>query len=638
MSFLYIRPKVVFRHRSFLGYKIRPEYAVSCRSLSIAYTDRTQTLDFGFPYSVLDPLPDFNQPFELSFRDLADQRAHELLALSEKRNEPLVVFWSGGIDSTLVLTVLIQAGADRSNLRILYSDSSIEEYPLFFEKVIRDRLDSEILHELITYEIDNGISVTGELGDQVFGLLLTSLNEDGTDHQSLSDDYQPWFLHRLAQGYQSMLSIHARDDIAEYFHHGKPIDVAKKVFEYLEPQLEKSPISIRSVHDLLWWIQMSMKWQPKSLEDIGGIQNGVQSESIQHFFQTPEFQLWSHQNYREAIGENWLSYKWHAKEIIREFTGDDQYAETKTKHNSKQHVTQDVPGAVLKRKNYKAMRHDGQLITSLNNNSDSIEAPANLFSILRGAFWPTQKQKAELWKAERWAPYLIQGTFDEDGMPITVNFSDTSISDSHLIWPNRLSLAKAIFLNDTDISNEGIKNLLNAHKLRGIGLSGTKITNGSAEIFCEFPELVALVLSFTQYSDEGVLSLSRLPNLKRIWLDYTVITPKGLLKFGENQELTHLSLRRTKISDSSLDFVRDLPNLSHLFLDETPITSAGIKKIQRYSSLEVLRCCGTVISEDTFSEFQKYENLKVLDLSLTQTSQTAVENLRQAMPDTNIFR
>lgn len=637
MSLLYVRPKVVFRHGAIFGKTIRPEYTVSCRTLSIAYSDRTQTLDFGFPYAIADSLPDFTKPCDLSFRDITKLRAREIISLSERLREPLVVFWSGGIDSTLALTALLQEGVDPANVRVLYSESSVEEYPLYFETVIQNKIQCELLTELVSYEIDTGISVTGELGDQIFGLLLTSLNEDGTDFEALTQDYRPWFLHRLEQGYQTLLSINARDDLKDHFGHCPPSEVAAQVLEYLEPQFQKAPNDIRTVHDLLWWIQISLKWQPKSLEDIGAIHNGEQTERIQHFFQTPEYQLWSFHNYRNAIQDSWVSYKWHAKEIIREFTGDDYYAESKTKHNSKQHVTQDVPGAVAKRKNYKALSQDGSIMSSLTTEEPKHHARENngVLAKLGKIVWSDPESQ---WASEKWATHTLQGRFDRDDYPETLNFSDSAITDDDLNPAVRLQRLRALFLNDTDITDQGVRHLTSCALLRGVGLSGTHVTDNVVSILREFPKLYSLVLSFTQLSDQGMKAIAEIHTLRRVWVDYTSVSSDGLMGINKLKDLSLLSLRRTQVTDEGLESLQSLAHLKRLYLDECAITPKGVCAIQRYDSLEELRCCGTNLTEEVLPELRKYRELKVLDLSLTRITQTAVAQLRQELPGTAIYR
>ncbi|MEO1999490.1 MAG: hypothetical protein ABGZ17_29955, partial [Planctomycetaceae bacterium] len=122
--FWFVRPRVIYRHRCLGRNLVRPEYTVSSKAFDIAYVDRTRTLDLGFPYEVRQELPDFRTPFAENFESLVNQRAIELFEFAQSTGRPLTVFWSGGIDSTLVLCALLKhwEGSRRNiPLRVLLS-------------------------------------------------------------------------------------------------------------------------------------------------------------------------------------------------------------------------------------------------------------------------------------------------------------------------------------------------------------------------------------------------------------------------------------------------------------------------------------------------------------------------------------
>ena len=63
----------------------------------------------------------------------------------------------------------------------------------------------------------------------------------------------------------------------------------------------------------------------------------------QPFFNTVEFQLWSMNNLDKRIKDHWRTYKWPAKDVIFEFTGDADYRENKIKHRSLQSLLSKRP-------------------------------------------------------------------------------------------------------------------------------------------------------------------------------------------------------------------------------------------------------------------------------------------------------
>ena len=184
-------------------------------------------------------------------------------------------------------------------------------------------------------------------------------------------------------------------------------------------------------------------------------------------------------------------------------------------------MTQDVPGAVAKRKNYKALSQDGSIMSALTTEEPKHHAHENngLFAKLGKIVWSDSKPP---WASEKWAAHILQGRFDGDDYPETLNFSDSAITDDDLNPAERLQRLRALFLNDTDITNQGVSHLTSCKLLRGVGLSGTHVTDNVVSILREFPKLYSLVLSFTQLSDQGMKAITEIHTLRRVWVDYTL--------------------------------------------------------------------------------------------------------------------
>ncbi len=366
--FWYVRPRVIYRHKSLGRNLVRPEYTVSSKAFDIAYVDRTRTLDFGFPYEVRQELPDFRETVAEDFDALVNQRAVELIEFAKSSRRPLTVFWSGGIDSTLVLCALLKhwyGTRQTTPLRILLSKSSIDEYPWFFENIVRHRCEYGLLAALVSYQVRDGIAVTGELGDQVFGLLVSILEEDGSAFDLLPQPYGPFLSKIITQAYEMLIQNQERHDLSRAFGSTDPDVVSSRVVEYLNPQLAKCPFPIETVNDLLWWVQISLKWQAKELQDVHPDITYYDDRYIQHFFNTRQFQLWSYHNRKNTIRDSWASYKWQAKAYIAAETGDVEYEASKLKHNSKQHVTRDVEPIFRTRTRYKALLANGRIVRNL---------------------------------------------------------------------------------------------------------------------------------------------------------------------------------------------------------------------------------------------------------------------------------
>jgi hypothetical protein len=98
----------------------------------------TNFLPFQTPYHIQSiSAPKFNPNFSLTFDQVTDQRFYDLKQKQE--NKPWIVMWSGGIDSTVILTSILKnsSKADRQNVIVACNRISIYENPLFYYQHIK---------------------------------------------------------------------------------------------------------------------------------------------------------------------------------------------------------------------------------------------------------------------------------------------------------------------------------------------------------------------------------------------------------------------------------------------------------------------------------------------------------------------
>ena len=206
--------------------------------------------------------------------------------------------WSGGIDSTVALISLIKTGKTE-RINVLLSSASIEEYPLFFNSFIKDKLTYSVVEDPKLLFNVKDINITGEIGDQIFG---SAAILKAYDAGKLFNPYK------------------------EY--------ISDKFLLKLEKQLTKCPIELKTTFDFLWWFNFSMKYQNVQLRIYPSIQ--LPYGKVTHFFDTTDFQLWSMNNPDKKIKDTPASYKFTAKDYIYDFTKDADYRDNKLKIGSLQ--------------------------------------------------------------------------------------------------------------------------------------------------------------------------------------------------------------------------------------------------------------------------------------------------------------
>ena len=312
-----VRPTVL-RHAVPDGYRLASLY------FGVGLIDRTGTLDHGFPYEILDPIPE-PLPVDDSLARLCEQRAQSIVERANRENRDVKLTWSGGIDSTAACVALLKQSdlgrLDARRFPILYSKDSISEYRQFFRVHIRKGKRRKKIKKIADACIGNGILVTGEHGDQLFGS-AKALDIPFEDLEAPWEDSFPRVLrYRLASA--------------------RRVDT---MIRYLEPQFRAAPIPLPSLFELLWWMNFSMKWQTVSLRIPSTTSKGTTfqktADLTEHFFRTETFQRWAMTNPDKRIRMgDWSSYKWPLKDYIRDFTGDDIYWREKEKVPSLQNLT-----------------------------------------------------------------------------------------------------------------------------------------------------------------------------------------------------------------------------------------------------------------------------------------------------------
>ena len=327
MRLLYYNPMVSLRKEDY-GYSGLEKFSVFFNSLfgpTTVLIDRTGTIEIPFKVRSIFPIPTFRS-IGKTFEDICNERARELLARAENFGVPLYVFYSGGVDSTLVLISLLKNATpeQKMNLTVLLSEESIYESPNFYRDHICGKLHVEPSNMFPYLLGTKSVFVGGEFNDQLFGSNLT---------ERLIVRYGPSIIHQP----------YSRDLFFEFFNWGvKNNELTGFYLDMFERLKGVAPIDITTNQDYLWWINFTLKWQSVFMRmlcytaprNVPNIDEGYASTYFNHFYGTEDFQLWSLNNPDKRIRDTWKSYKWVCKDIIYEYTKDADYRDNKIKKQS----------------------------------------------------------------------------------------------------------------------------------------------------------------------------------------------------------------------------------------------------------------------------------------------------------------
>ena len=289
-----------------------------------AYMPVDRTGHFNPFHISYDPIPEVKE-FNKSWEECCMEAAKNLWKLKK----PIELFWSGGIDSSGALIALLETKSKSDILNIRYTQDSIDEFPLMWEKMVKDKNNplphKEMLDDLL-FENHDIIKVTGECGDQCFGSDALHANLD-----KYADNWETIFTWPNDKLF-GRRSDAPKDSQKNYEY--KKNQLAKILFEHVD----YSPVEIKTIFDLFWWCNFCFKWQCVDRRLVFKFSTTTEWQSTVSFFNTENFQKWSIINHDIKFGlENggtWETYKQPAKEYINKYIKDENYRKNKTKEPS----------------------------------------------------------------------------------------------------------------------------------------------------------------------------------------------------------------------------------------------------------------------------------------------------------------
>lgn len=301
-----------------------------CESVSCARYGKTKIWDFYHdPDYVV--CPQLNQPFNKSFDEVTTLRALEIKKIMQQRNQPLAIFWSGGIDSTLALSAVIKHfnSADLKNVTVIANNQSYFENPVFYHSVIKHYQLKTInfnhfSNNAIQSVFDKYLVTDGEPADKLwianmaiqfqlaYGENVLTESLDQTNHKFIE----------LLTGYMS-------------------VDQANEYYNLLLQSIKESGADIVTTGDLFWWINFNFHWVEHLLiwYNQFPIKNTASykkyKQNYMPWFNTQEYQLWSLSDRPKSIKSDQFSlYKMPAKQYIYELDQNLYYLNYKSKLGS----------------------------------------------------------------------------------------------------------------------------------------------------------------------------------------------------------------------------------------------------------------------------------------------------------------
>lgn len=297
----------------------------------VSFTDRTNTI--VIPIKTTTPshleLPAYDRLFTQSYADCCAKRVHELCSLQDSLGVPIKILYSGGIDSSVIITSFIATiGVVETARRVvvLMNQESIHENPALWEKFVRPYFTVQDSDKYSAEFTRSSIIVAGEGNDQLFG-------------SDIYKDVERW------GGTEILSSPWTMDNIREYMlykqmHHDY-VELWLNLFAQL---VGRADCDVTTVADWWWYINFTCKWSNVfhrmlvSAHNASDIDSSYITTFYKQFFNTVDFQQWSlHDRVHKHCGQ-YVNYKYHARDLICDVIQDKTY-EVKIKKPSLFNIT-----------------------------------------------------------------------------------------------------------------------------------------------------------------------------------------------------------------------------------------------------------------------------------------------------------
>jgi hypothetical protein len=135
------------------------------------------------------------------------------------------------------------------------------------------------------------------------------------------------------------------------------------------------------------------------------------------------------------------------------------------------------------------------------------------------------------------------------------------------------------YYNSKGIITDQVNNIVYTLDFTGLN---EKIADKDLEYIPYLFEVSAIHLSgCKQITDEGLKYLINLKNLKNLNLDKTNITDSGLKYIKEIKTLQYIDLTSTKVTDKGIQQLSILTELKNLVVYKTKVTKKGVEELQK---------------------------------------------------------
>lgn len=301
--------------------------------------DRTQTVKNPINHYVGRPwaIPDQ----KITLDQAAQSRVNDIVNM---HSGTITVLWSGGIDSTFIVTAFLKHRPRDCRLRVLYSPWSTYEHPAYldFLKTHDDVECVDISGEVyMSLDHDDAVYVVGDGGDESHA----SLDESFIESHGWEVLNQSW---------------------VEFF---KKLGHSEEFIEFCKKFFSHSGRPIDTVLEARWWFYLICKFDGTFSETkipfFTNNNGGTEISKLIRFFDTDHYQKFIYFNTDKIVADSdYTSWRQILKDYCCEFDGLVEWKNTHRKVNSRQFMFYSLKKLSLTDQRWLMILEDGTRIAT----------------------------------------------------------------------------------------------------------------------------------------------------------------------------------------------------------------------------------------------------------------------------------
>jgi len=289
-----------------------------------------------------------HRPWQIPNSQLTlDAAMQQRVQYLSSQHGPINIFWSGGIDSTAIVTAFLKHCPDLSKIRILYSPWSHYEHSEYidflksFPEVTLIDLSGELY---LDFELD-GIFISGNSGDEIHASIDQSFIE-AYGYATLHESWQDFFIKKNNQD---------------------------KFIDFCQWYFSLSGFEIKTVLEARWWFYTSNKISSLLRQStipfvLSGVNtNNYSPSKVYGFFDCYEYESFIYWNISDIMkSSDYKTWKQILKDYCFEFDHLEKWHENKSKFHSVQFSHYTAKKIILNDSRYILILTDGEKIQTPN--------------------------------------------------------------------------------------------------------------------------------------------------------------------------------------------------------------------------------------------------------------------------------